>query len=305
MKTVGVDIGGTKIATALFDSEGRILQHATRSTPAQNGQRAILHAMRQAIDEVISGYTVHGIGVGTAGQVNPQDGSIIFAVRTLPDWEGAPIGQFIEQTYGVPSAVDNDVNAMAVGEMTHGVGAHEHLTSALFVAVGTGIGGALVFDGKLWRGVAGSAGEIGHTPITLEKGNPCTCGANGCLEAYASGPAIANAYYRAVGLPENGNLREVAQLAENGETLAIETIQYGAQLLGRSLAGLLSSFDPQALIIGGGVAMMGDLWWDVILNTIRSSTMPAPRRAMILRAHYATDAVLVGANAMIRAKLLS
>jgi glucokinase len=280
-----MDIGGTKIAAAYMDETGRIGERRQVATPKQDGESIVqtacelLRAMQQAHPQA------QAVGVGSAGQVDPLSGTIRHAVGTLPGWTGMPLAQRLREAVGLPVFAENDVNAMALGECR---AAEPPIRHALFVAVGTGIGGALLFDGRLWGGQTHSAGELGHALVDMQRARRCTCGDYGHLEAYASGPALARQY------DGTDDLRR-AVIAADHDSRARQIIEDGARLLGWTLAGLLCTVDAGLLIVGGGVAEIGPLWWQPFVEALRQSPMPAARYAEIRRAALGTDAVLYGA----------
>jgi glucokinase len=290
---VGIDIGGTKISGGLVDQNGNVSHFQVGSTP--QGAEAILEAVAEIIQRLIdTGHPVKGIGIGAAGQVDVQNGTITHAVDTLPGWKGTPVAEWLRARFPMPVIVDNDVNAMALGEMRFGAG--RGLKSALYVAVGTGIGGAMVIGEELWRGSHWSAGELGHLVVDWRGTRLCTCGQTGHLEGYVAGPAVARAYYERRGLPLSNDLRPVVEAAAKGDSIAQAVLHESAEILGKTLAGMVSAFDPQALIIGGGAAYgSGGLWWNTFEQTMRSSTMPAPQKVELRLAELREHAVMIGA----------
>jgi glucokinase len=295
---VGIDIGGTKIAAALVNRDGRCALYRETPTPASEGPRSVIHAVTSLVQTILDmaaqkRYEVVGIGVGAAGQINVDTGIVTYAVETLPGWAGTRIATLIENTFGLPVVVDNDVNAMAMAELQFGEG--RGLQSTLYAAVGTGIGGALILNGQLWRGSNWSAGELGHVVAVWDGDRMCNCGQAGHLEAYASGPAIAQRYCHLRGLPESPDLRPVVAAAEGGDDLAKSVIVEGARILGTVLGGLVNVFNPQALILGGGVAQLGTLWWIPFEEAVRANPLPAAKKVQIRQAQLGNQAVLIGA----------
>jgi glucokinase len=285
---IAVDIGGTKIAGALVTADGRLMEKRIISTPVASA-KVVAEAVRTLVVELYQSgkRQAVAVGIGTAGQVDVDKGMITYAVDTLPGWAGIPLKQLISETLPLPIIIENDVNAMAAGELS----ADSDVPSALFVAVGTGIGGALVVDGKLWHGVNWSAGEIGHLMVDYQGKRRCTCGRYGHLEAYTSGPAIAQAY------DPNLDLRTVvAKAHEDSQARAV--IAEGAHILGSTLSGLLCAFDPGLLIIGGGVPEIGALWWHPFTEALRENPLPAVQRTEVRGTRLGIDAVLVGAAAL-------
>jgi glucokinase len=289
MKAIGVDIGGTKIAVGLVQG-GKVLESASTPTPA-NSPAKIIAVVIDLCRPLLAAHPVAGVGVGTAGQVNPHTGRITYAVDTLPGWGGTALGEELARALACPVRVENDVNAMAIGEMSYGAG--RGLSHALYLTVGTGIGGALIWEGHLWPGTHFSAGELGHILVDYRGERVCNCGQRGHLEAYAAGPAIEARYGGGSRLPE------IVARAESGEARAREALQEGATILGAALVGLANTFDPQAIIIGGGVAESGPLWWRALEAALRESPMPAPGGVALLKAQLGPAAVMVGAAQLV------
>ncbi len=295
---LAIDIGGTKIAAALINRQSGIVHRNRHATHPELGAPGILHTVidagRQLLDTAARyGLAVSAIGIGTAGQVNVNLGQISYASDNLPGWSGLPLAQQVEDALGLPVYVDNDVNAMALGEQHAGAG--RGYDEALYVAIGTGVGGAVVRDGKIWHGSTWSAGEICHLVVDIHGKRRCSCGAMGHLEAYTCGPAMALRYKELSGVPAVPDLKRVAALARTGDGHALRAIAEGAQILGVSLAGVLNVIDPALLVIGGGVPEIGPLWWDHFESALRANPMPGPARVALRRAELGTDAVVVGA----------
>ena len=295
---LAIDIGGTKIASALVNRQGAVIHRHVRATRADLGAPAILQTTRDAGREMLDtahryGLHVSAIVIGTGGQVDVERGRIAYASDTLPGWSGLPLANEVETTLHLPTFVDNDVNAVALGE--HHYGAGRGYQAVLYVAIGTGVGGALVLEGKIWRGATWSAGEICHLVIAYDGTRRCSCGATGHLEAYTSGPAMTQRYRELSGMREQTDLKAVATYARQGDSHALRAIAEGAQILGTALGGVLNIFDPDALVIGGGVPEMGDLWWRHFETALRANPIPGPANVQLRPAELGTDAALAGA----------
>jgi len=298
---IGIDIGGTKIAGGLVDRAGNVRHECAAPTPAQEGAAAILATATAVAERVRAaarndGVAVVACGVGAAGQIDHVHGRVRYASPTLKGWAGTEIARELSQRLNLPVAVDNDVNVLALAE--HRFGAGRGLRDVLFVAVGTGIGGALVLDGRLRRGATSTAGEIGTLLIDAAAARVPGAGPlAGRLESYASGPAIAAHYCEAAG--ESGvDLRVVAARAQAGDERAVAALREGATVLGLALNGFLNTLDPQAVIIGGGVPQIGELWWEPLRAAIRANPMPGPAAISVLPAALSTHAPIVGAGAL-------
>lgn len=261
---IGVDIGGTKINAGLVDGTGRILTET--SLPTEASRRRVMEQARMAIDMVLAqagrlaeSVETVGIGVGTAGQVSPEDGSIVFATDTMPGYTGTPVRKILEDAYRLPVHVDNDVNVLAVAEKRLGSG--RGVKDFVCVALGTGVGGAIVSNGRLLHGSKGAAGEIGHLSVRYD-GPRCICGGIGCLELYASGTGIARLMRERLLLERPGTgtetaditAREVAELWLQGDESASWVMNQAVCALAVGLAGVIHTLNPEIIMVGGGVA---------------------------------------------------
>jgi glucokinase len=302
---IGVDAGGTKVQGLLVDTEdGTILGRRTVGTPAEDSEaslRAIVAVARELMDQAEQ---VLAIGVGAAGMVD-RKGVMRFAPNVA--WRDVPIREEVGGATGLPTVVDNDANAAAWGEFRYGAGLE--FNDMLLLTVGTGIGGGIVSDGKLLRGAHGFAGEIGH--IIVEQNGPrCGCGNLGCWEQVASGRALdrlgreaaqrqpASTLARmAGGDPQKVTGRLVSEAAQYGDPMAIQVLGDVGRRLGEGIAGLVNVLDPEVVVVGGGVADVGD----ALLDPARQAfveTVEAPQhrpQVPIIRAKLGNDAGAVGA----------
>jgi glucokinase len=262
----GIDLGGTKILAVLLDENGNILAKSETSTHADEGSEAVIERMIALIKECLGPtHQLASIGVATAGTLNAEEGIVAYAGNL--GWSQVPLGNRLEQAFGVPVNLENDANAAAYGEWA--VGAGKGTKNCVFVTVSTGIGAGIISAGRLIRGRDASAGELGHMTIDWN-GPPCPCGNVGCLELYASGTAIARrAQQLAEELPERAAVlnelaagnpitsRHVAEAAALGDTLAIDILEKAGQALGAGLISIVHALNPEVLIIGGGAASIG------------------------------------------------
>ncbi len=295
---LAIDIGGTKIAAALVSDSGALLDRVLLPTPAAEGAPAILATVVAAGQAVLDqahtqGISVAGVGIGSAGHVDTNRGSITFASDNLPGWSGLTLAERVSAALGLPVLVDNDANALALGEQHFGAG--RGFAEVLYVAVGTGVGGAVVRNGQLWRGSTWSAGEICHTVVNYDGIRRCSCGRTGHLEPYTSGPAMVARYLELAQTETGPDLHAVARLAQSGDHHACQAIIEGATVLGVALAGILNIIDPEALVVGGGVPEMGELWWQPFERALRDNPLPGPARVALRPAELGTDAVMIGA----------
>src|SRR5919202_3843821 len=295
---LGIDIGGTKIAAGLVTATGALSHKQVFATPAALGADSILQTAITAGQDVLSaarhaGLDVVAAGAGSAGHVDRRRGTISYAAALLPGWTGLELARELQTALELPVSVENDVNAMALAEAHFGAG--RDFRDALYITVGTGIGGALIVDGRLWRGATWTAGELGHLVVDWDGTRRCNCGEPGHLEAYVAGPALAERYRERAGIGHPLDLVAVATRARAGDVLAAETIAEGARILGLALGGLLNVLDPQALIVGGGVAELAGLWGPALQAALRANPMPGPAHIALRPAMLGVDATLIGA----------
>jgi glucokinase len=267
MLSIGVDIGGTKIAAGVVDEEGRILAQARRVTPATD-QQLITGAIVEAVTELRTEHEVGAVGIGSAGFCSSDRRTIVFASNLA--WRDAPVADVVEEAVGLPTVVENDANAAGWAEFRFG--AAQDASDMVMLTVGTGLGGALVLDGTLVRGSGGFAGEVAHMNLVPD-GQWCTCGRRGCLEQYTAGTALVReARYRARiqdpllmpllqaagGRAEDIDGPLITRLAQQGDAGCIELLATIGRHLGFGAAAIAAVLDPEVFVIGGGVVSAGD-----------------------------------------------
>lgn len=298
MIALGIDIGGTKIAAGLVRPDGRVVEQVTVPTPAQHGAAAVLEAVRSSVEPLLARAPepVTGCGVGSAGVIDPDTGVVSSATSSMTDWVGTDLRGELQSALGLPVRVLNDVHAHAVAEARLGAGAGTG--RMLLLALGTGIGGALVDNGRVDRGRHGAAGHFGHLPVSQAAGLPCPCGRSGHLEAVASGPAIL-ARYRAghdadatVDVPDT---RAVFRLAASGDRAARSCIDAAGAAIGAVAAGLINSYDPDLVVISGGLAFADRSWFDRIVKQSRAGTIPVLEQCPIVLSQFDVGSAMVGA----------
>lgn len=290
---VGIDIGGTKIAGALVDYSGQVLNRSSQPTPAWSPD-AILATAGQLVTDVSDGHGPAAVGVGTGGVVDSVHGVILSATNLLTDWTGTDLAAGLSSRVNLPVHVDNDANALAAGEVYFG----DMTGTGLYVAVGTGIGGALVIDGALSHGPHHTAGGIGHMMSPIPTARRCSCGRPDHLEALASGPAIAARYRQQSGSIEDLTLEDVAARAAAGDRRAVQTIGTAARGLGQTIGGAANLVDPNIIVVGGGVTAIGPAFWDPLRSGIRSELLPPLSEVLIAAPRCDRDASVVGAAAV-------
>ncbi|GGP69463.1 ROK family glucokinase [Streptomyces abikoensis] len=308
--TIGVDIGGTKIAAGVVDEEGSIL--ATCKVPTPDTPEGVIDAIADAVRTVSEGFEVEAVGIGAAGYVDDKRATVLFAPNI--NWRHEALKDKVEQRVGLPVVVENDANAAAWGEYRFGAGqGHDDV---ICITLGTGLGGGIIIGNKLRRGRFGVAAEFGHIRVVPD-GLLCGCGSQGCWEQYASGRALVRyAKQRAQATPENAEIllglgdgtvegiegKHVSDAARQGDPVAIDSFRELARWAGAGLADLASLFDPSAFIVGGGVSDEGDLVLDPIRKSFRRWLVGGQWRphAQVLAAQLGGKAGLVGAADLAR-----
>jgi glucokinase len=302
---IGLDCGGTKVAGVLVDEDGEVLARGSAETPASDAD-AIMKTIFQVAEELRADGRAEAIGIGAAGMVDFAAGTMRWAPNLA--WEELPIRDRVSEQMDLRCVVDNDANAAAWGE--YRFGAARGFRHVLMVTVGTGIGGGIIADGALYRGAHGFGGEIGH--VIVEPGGPeCGCGNRGCWEQVASGNAIdrlgrlaaesrpESAIARlAGGDPVTG--RHVEQAAQEGDPTATRIFADVGRRLGEGIAGLVNILDPEAVVIGGGVAAAGELLFAPARTAFLASVEAPDHRpdVPLLLAALGNDAGAIGAAAL-------
>jgi glucokinase len=301
---VGVDIGGTKIACGLVRiAEGKAPQVSAVTKVPTNAMRGgasvlatVLEQVRAAIDR--SSEPPLGVGISSAGVVDPATGDITFANELMPGWGGTRLGSEVTAACGLPCRVLNDVHAHALGEARWGGG--KGLPSVLVVAVGTGIGGAYVEDGAIMLGSHNEAGHIGHVACIAAAGVPCSCGATGHLEPVAAGPGIIAEYVRLGGdatLPDGTPMHgaEIDRRAAAGDEAAKAAEHRAGLALGEVLGSMCNMFDPAAIILSGSVVKCGPDWSEALGQGFLGQAMPPVHDTPLVDGTLGDDAPLIGA----------
>lgn len=288
-----IDIGGTKIAVAVVDDRGRIIDRDECPTQSERGFPDGLSRMVAMLRETAAraGAKLHGIGVGCTGPVDPFTG-VLGTVDLLPGWQGGALVAGLSEAFGVSVAMENDADAAGLAEGVWGAGRGKR--RFLYVTVGTGIGVAIILDGVLYRGVDGSHPEIGHVVIDAS-GPPCYCGARGCWEILASGPAII-----AWGKSQMGDAglttKRLCDLAEAGDPAALAVMDRQGYYLGLGLANLITTFCPDMIALGGGVMQSSHLFLDRARQVVRQCCTLVPfDKAELALAALGADTALAGA----------
>ena len=294
--TLALDIGGTKTAAALVTEDGALLDRCRSRTPAALGADAVMAEALGMARALTADRAPVGVGIGSAGVIDTDTGTVRSATDALPGWTGTDLRGTFHRELGLPVSVANDVHTHALGE--HWRGAARDHECVLFVAAGTGVGGALLIDGDVRSGARSAAGHIGHVPVPEADGLACPCGANGHVEAVASGPALERAHRVADGPVTR--LEEVVEAAEGGDPSARAVLATGARALGTALAGVANVLDPDLIVVGGGVTAAGEHWWPHLRQGIADGTIPALRGLPVAASQLGADAALLGAARLVR-----
>jgi len=292
-----VDIGGTKIAVGVVDDTGKVLSRMEAPTDAEhyaNGLSDIERMLRETARQ--AGVELSGIGIGSTGPVDPMRGEF-GDVDFLPGWRGRSPVTDLAAIFNLRVALENDGDAAALAEA--GWGAGQNRTRLIYVTVGTGIGGGIVLDGQLYRGVDGAHPDVGHHVVD-PAGPQCSCGFHGCWESLAAGPAMV-AWFEKHAPVDNPNrqgitAKRICELAQQGDALALKAVEHEAYYLGLGLANLINLFTPDAIVLSGSVMKSAPLFLDRIRAVIRQGCrfVPADKTELTL-ASLGDDTNLIGA----------
>ncbi|MDI6617918.1 MAG: ROK family protein [Clostridiales bacterium] len=291
------DIGGTYIKYAAVTNTGDILFKDKIASPCEDCRINIPKVLSSKILKLKDKYDLSSVGISTAGQVDSENGIVVSACDNLPDYSGARLSMDIGNMTGLKVYVENDANAAALGEMWKG--AAKGVQTFVCITIGTGIGGAIIIDGKLYKGIKGGAGEIGHMIIN-ENGEPCTCGSRGCFERYASTQAFVRRYI--CQSQKNGHTvdhidgEEIMKRVREGQKLAISVYDEFLNHLVSGLVSLTYLLDPGLIVIGGGISAQGRPFFDEIERRFKQRVMPSYfEHTRIVQAVLENDAGIYGA----------
>ncbi|MDD5793906.1 ROK family protein [Clostridium sp. HCP1S3_B4] len=304
---IGVDLGGTKISTAVSTLDGEILKQTVVATKAEEGEEPVLSRIIGTISEVLVGADiskdeVEAIGIGSPGPLDAKKG-VIITTPNLP-FKNYNVVQPIKDKFGIPVYLDNDANVAAIGEYMFGAG--KGTKNIVYFTVSTGVGGGAVLNGQAYRGNTSNALEIGHMTVDAH-GPRCNCGNIGCLEAISSGTAIGKKGREAAATKVETSLKnydnitsyEVFKEAKNGDAVAKEIVDNAMNYLGIGVANAITIFDPEMVIIGGGVSKVGDILFDTVRKVVNKRCFKSMADACkIVPAGLGTDAGVVGAVAL-------
>lgn len=309
--SVGVDLGGTNIKIGIVSSSGRIVKKEKVKTFAERGPDSVVAQIKYAINNILkkNKYKIEGIGIGSPGIVKLK-GGIVEYPPNFPNWGRVYLGKIISKEFDLKVHVENDANVAAIGELMFGNG--KRLDSFIMVTLGTGVGGGIIFNKKLFRGEYGAAGEIGHTTIDY-KGAKCNCGSFGCIETFVGNHYIVNDIKKQLTDHmdsliwklidedfENLSPITIQEAAEKGDAFASQVINDLGFYIGCSLASVTNLLDISTFIIGGGVAGFGKPLFNAIQKTVEVRVLrPIQKRVKILPAKLKNDAGIKGASALV------
>ena len=311
-KRIGIDVGGTNVKIALVSDAGQIIYSNSVPTRAEMGYEYTVNNIKQAIYDLMKETNtttkdIEGIGFGFPGQVDYKTGVVKLAPN-IPGWVNVPIAKMIEDEFHIPTKIDNDVRCAALGELNYGAG--KGCENLICITVGTGVGSGLIVNGKLVRGASNAAGELGHIKLQMHGGPICGCGDTGCLEAFASAPAIVamaedyikggkSTKYRELANPEI-SAYIVAEAAKAGDKVAQRIFTVMGEYLGIGLASVVNLLNPEKIIIGGGVADADDLLLAPLKKTLKERAMEISGSAVdVVKAQLGNTAGVIGASLLV------
>lgn len=306
LTVLGLDIGNTRLTAAVVEVSGQVHDCWREDNPRAQGATATLSVLGQMIAHAQEADPeIAALGVGFGGPVDLTTGTVRRSHHTT-GWEGLKLAEILEETSGLPVFLDNDANAGGLGEAWFGAGRGAH--SLLYVNVGTGIGGAVILEGRVHHGAHSNAGEIGHVVIAPESEVVCTCGKRGCLECLASGDALGAAARRALeeDLSRESLLREppldqitgreVSAAAHQGDALALEILQQAGRYLGLAAAAACNVIDPEVVVVGGGVSENNPEYLAAAQQALSDyGTPPVAAHTRLVAAQLGYDAGVIGA----------
>lgn len=310
---IGIDLGGTKISGAISDADGNILNDITVETASYEGVEPVIFRIKGIVSHLlkvtgINREDVYGIGIGSPGPLDSKKGIIANAVN-IKGFIDIPIVSILENEFNIKTYLDNDANAAALGELWFGAG--KGCKNFIYITVSTGIGSGIVIDGDIYSGTTGNAGELGHTTVDIN-GVKCNCGNYGCLETISSGTAIGRIARERLSKGEESMLREysavtskeVFECAAKGDRMASEVIDYSIGHLGIAIANVVAIFDPEKVIIGGGVSKAGEVVFKKIREVVRTRCFKTMADTVqIVPAGLGTNAGVAGAIGIVLSKI--
>ncbi|MGC8545318.1 ROK family protein [Athalassotoga sp.] len=300
MKVLGIDLGGTKVAMGIVDENGNILKRQTIDTKTEEGFNAVVERIAKTANEMTKSEKVEMIGIGSPGSIDHKKGIVRFSPN-FPGWIDVPLGPEISSKTGVKVVVENDANAFAVGEKWFGVA--KGYTNVLGITLGTGVGGGIICDDRVFRGSTGIGGELGHV-IVEPNGYLCGCGNHGCLETIASATGISRLAKEWKERYPDTSIKEfsakaVLDAAKKGDPLGIKVFERVTEALGIAIGSFVHIFNPQIIVIGGGVSRSGKFLLDGVEKKTHENVMKSFWGTYkIVLSNLVDDAGIYGAASM-------
>lgn len=303
---IGIDLGGTSIKYALVDENGAVHFENTIPSNGNISKEAVISQLLKAVEEVKDfaktvGKEIIGIGIGTPGIIDETDRIVLGGAENIKGWENLPLAELIEKETNLFATVANDANMMGIGETIYGAG--KGFKNIVFVTVGTGIGGAVIIDGKLFNGFNNRGTELGHVPF-IANGKDCECGSVGCLEAYASTSALVDSFSKSYKGTEEVDGRLIVKLYKENDPLAVDSLEQHCDYLGHGISGFINTFSPQRVIIGGGLSEAGEFYIEKVRNyAFRYAMDECAVNTEVISAQLGNNAGYIGAAAEVFSKL--
>ncbi|MEW6101453.1 MAG: ROK family protein [Candidatus Omnitrophota bacterium] len=300
---IGIDLGGTNLKAALCDSDFRILHKQVLSTRKFKSREKLISCIVSCVGAIIEKYgllrsCVLGIGIGLPGPVDNKRGIVHF-LPNIPGFKNVNLKAILQRRMKLPVFVDNDAKLMCLAEQSLGRAAP--FENAICITLGTGVGGGLIINGKLYRGSNNASGEIGHMAIN-EKGPKCNCGGFACLESYVGNNRLMQDAKKGFG--RHITLEELSALAKKGNKRALKIWEKAGLRLGLALSNALNLLNPEAIIIGGGVANAGGIIFDTIRKKIKEQAMRVQAKGLrVLKARLGNDAGIIGAAISVKKEI--
>ncbi|MFZ5815722.1 MAG: ROK family protein [Bacillota bacterium] len=310
---LGIDLGGTTVKVGVVNHHGAIIGRGQRATEVEKGPEGVIHNMALAAadalaDAGVSNDALDGAGVGAPGICDAPNGVVVSAGNL--HWKQVPVGSLLSERLGLPVKLENDANCAALGEQW--CGAARGCRHVILFTLGTGVGGGLILDGRIYGGAIGWAGELGHMPI-IPDGAPCTCGGAGCLETVASATAMGLAARREIEAGRSPAMARIAReqggkpdarvvilAAQEGDEVARGILRQVGIYLGQASASLVSALNPELIVIGGGASRGGEFLLEPMRETILRMAMPGPAQVVrVVAATLGNDAGLIGAASLV------
>ncbi len=309
--SIGIDLGGTFIKMGIVNEKGKIIKKVEIESKAKEGPKEVIKQLKQGIKLVLANNLkkIEGIGIGSPGLINSKKG-VVENPPNFPGWEKVNLKKIIEKEFDIPTEIENDANAAAVGELIYGAG--KKLKSFLMVTLGTGVGGGIIYNNKVFRGDTGAAGEVGH--ITIDhNGDPCNCGSLGCIESYVGNNYLTQRIKKdlrqnpdsAIIKLVEGDMKKISprivhEAALLDDPFAKQVIADTGNKLGHALASAINVLDIANIIIGGGVAGFGKLLFDSVEHSAKERVLiPIKPRIKVYPAKLKNEAGIKGASALV------